>query len=81
VHFPEFPMRQVHLDFHTSPDIPDVGADWDADHFVATLQEARVNLIILSCSHFNISKETISPRYCQIFSMQNAEQCCLMGTI
>ncbi len=53
MHFPEFPMRQVHLDFHTSPDVPDVGVDWDADHFVATLQEARVNSITLfaTCHH------------------------------
>lgn len=51
--FPEFPMRQVHLDFHTSPDIPDVGADWDADLFIHTLTEARVNSITVfaKCHH------------------------------
>lgn len=51
--FPVFPMRQVHLDFHTSPDIPDVGADWDPDHFVRTLVEARVNSITVfaKCHH------------------------------
>ncbi len=51
--FPVFPMRQVHLDFHTSPDIPDVGADWDAEHFVRTLKEARVNSITVfaKCHH------------------------------
>ena len=50
---PGFPMRQVHLDFHTSPDIPDVGADWDAGHFVETLQRAHVNSITLfaKCHH------------------------------
>lgn len=48
-----FPMRQVHLDFHTSPDIPDVGADWDAAHFAQTLTDARVNSITLfaTCHH------------------------------
>src|SRR5690242_8188316 len=48
-----FPFRQVHLDFHTSPDIPDVGADWDAGHFVDTLRAARVNSITLfaKCHH------------------------------
>jgi hypothetical protein len=53
VDFPIFPMRQVHLDFHTSPDIPDVGADWDADHFIRTLTEARVNSITVfaKCHH------------------------------
>ncbi|QBD83086.1 hypothetical protein EPA93_46845 [Ktedonosporobacter rubrisoli] len=51
--FPTFPMRQVHLDFHTSPDIPDVGADWDADHFIETLTRARVNSITVfaKCHH------------------------------
>ena len=51
--FPTFPMRQVHLDFHTSPDIPDVGADWNADEFIATLKEARVNSITVfaKCHH------------------------------
>lgn len=49
----QFPLRQVHLDFHTSPDIPDVGADWDAGHFVETLQRARVNSITVfaKCHH------------------------------
>ena len=48
-----FPMRQVHLDFHTSPDIPDVGTDWDAQHFVETLQQAHVNSITVfaKCHH------------------------------
>jgi hypothetical protein len=46
-------MRQIHLDFHTAPQIPDVGADWDADHFVQTLQKARVNSITVfaTCHH------------------------------
>jgi hypothetical protein len=53
VEFPVFPLRQIHLDFHTPPQIPDVGADWDADHFVKTLQEARVNSITVFalCHH------------------------------
>ncbi len=50
---PTVPMRQVHLDFHTSPDIPDVGADWDAGAFVDTLKKAHVNSINLfaKCHH------------------------------
>jgi len=50
---PHFPMRQIHLDFHTSPAIPDVGADWDADLFARTLSEARVNSINIfaKCHH------------------------------
>ena len=46
-------MRQVHLDFHTSPLIPDVGADWDAAHFARTLQDAGVQSVNLfaKCHH------------------------------
>ena len=48
-----FPFRQIHLDFHTSPLIPDVGADWDADHFAHTLTKAHVNSVTLfaTCHH------------------------------
>jgi len=47
------PFRQVHLDFHTSPLIPDVGADFDPQEFVRTLQEAHVNSITVfaKCHH------------------------------
>lgn len=46
-------QRQVHLDFHTSPHIPDVGVEFDADAFVATLQAAHVNSITVfgKCHH------------------------------
>jgi hypothetical protein len=46
-------LRQIHLDFHTSSWIPDVGADWDAQAFVETLQRAHVNSINLfaRCHH------------------------------
>ncbi len=37
------PGRQVHLDFHTSPDIRGVGAAFDPDEFADTLRRARVN--------------------------------------
>jgi hypothetical protein len=49
----ELAFRQVHLDFHTSGEIPDVGADFDADAFVAVLREARVNSItcFAKCHH------------------------------
>lgn len=38
-------FRQVHLDFHTSPDIPGIGAAFDPDEFAATLEKARVNSV------------------------------------
>ena len=46
-------FRQIHLDFHTSPEIPDVGKDFDADVFGDTLAEARVNWVTLfgKCHH------------------------------
>jgi hypothetical protein len=47
------PLRQVHLDFHTSEQIPDVGAKFDADAFVESLKQASVNSINLfaKCHH------------------------------
>jgi len=46
-------LRQVHLDFHTSPFIPDVGAEFDAREFAATFQRARVNSVTIfaKCHH------------------------------
>lgn len=48
-----FPTRDVHLDFHTSGLIPDVGADFDPAEFAATLKAAHVNTIALfaRCHH------------------------------
>jgi hypothetical protein len=47
------PFRQVHLDFHTSPFIPDVAQDFDPEEFAQTLLEARVNSINIfaRCHH------------------------------
>lgn len=46
-------LRQVHLDFHTSEHIPDLGADFDPDAFAETLKAARVDWITLfaKCHH------------------------------
>jgi len=46
-------FRQVHLDFHTSPDIPEIGKDFDAGQFAASLEKARVNSItcFARCHH------------------------------
>jgi len=46
-------FRQIHLDFHTSPLIPDVGAEFDAAAFAERLAEARVNWVTLfaKCHH------------------------------
>ena len=47
------PFRQIHLDFHTSELIPDVGIDFDPDEFADTLVRAHVNSItcFARCHH------------------------------
>ena len=49
----ELPFRHIHLDFHTSPAIPDVAADFRGAEFAAALQEAAVNSITVfaKCHH------------------------------
>lgn len=46
-------FRQVHLDFHTSEEIPGVGSEFNAQEFAETLKAARVNSINLfaRCHH------------------------------
>ena len=46
-------FRQIHLDFHTSPDISGVGEAFDAREFAATLAKAHVNSvnIFAKCHH------------------------------
>lgn len=47
------PSRHIHLDFHTSPAIPDVGRDFDPDEFADTLAKAAVRSITVfaKCHH------------------------------
>ncbi len=47
------PYRQIHLDFHTSELIPEIGADFDPDEFADTLVKAHVNSItcFARCHH------------------------------
>jgi hypothetical protein len=44
---PDFPFakRAIHLDFHTMPGVYDVGRDFDAAQFAATLSDAGVDYI------------------------------------
>jgi hypothetical protein len=46
-------QRQVHLDFHTSPFIPDVGSEFDARDFARTMKRAHVNSVTIfaRCHH------------------------------
>ena len=41
----ELRFRQIHLDFHTSPDIEEIGAEFDPDEFASTLAKAHVNSV------------------------------------
>ena len=47
------PKRQVHLDFHTGEQVPDVGIAFDGAAFARTLTEAHVDSIVLfaKCHH------------------------------
>ena len=49
----ELPFRQIHLDFHTSEQIPGVGSNFDPEEFTETLIKARVNSItcFARCHH------------------------------
>lgn len=57
------PFRQVHLDFHTGPDVPDVGARFDASAFVETMKAAHVNSVTVfaKCHHGHLYYDTNDP--------------------
>jgi len=57
------PFRQIHLDFHTGPAIPDVGAEFDADAFGEQMQAAHVNSVTLfaKCHHGHLYYTTKHP--------------------
>ena len=46
-------MKCVHLDFHTGPDIPDIGVNFDKEEFTRTLKEAKIDLVNVfgKCHH------------------------------
>jgi hypothetical protein len=47
------PYREIHLDFHTSEQIPGVGSEFDPEEWVSMLEQARVNSItcFARCHH------------------------------
>ncbi len=53
-------FRQIHLDFHTSEEIPGIGSAFDANEFADTLAEANVNSVTCfsRCHHGWIYHET-----------------------
>ncbi|MCX7048892.1 MAG: alpha-L-fucosidase [Candidatus Sumerlaeota bacterium] len=58
-----FAKRWIHLDFHTGPDIPDVGRDFDPEEFAAIMDEARVDActVFAKCHHGHLYYETKHP--------------------
>ena len=46
-------FRQIHLDFHTSGELENIGAEFDPEEFAATLEKAHVNSItcFARCHH------------------------------
>jgi hypothetical protein len=58
-----FPLRTIHLDFHTGPHIPDVGRDFDADEFARTFADANVDSVTLfaKCHHGLLYYDTRHP--------------------
>lgn len=57
------PYRQVHLDFHTGPWIPDVGTAFDARDFARTMKRAHVNSVTVfaKCHHGHLYYNTRRP--------------------
>ena len=49
----EFPLRTIHLDYHTGPWIPDVARDFDAEEFADTFKRAHVDSVTVfaTCHH------------------------------
>src|SRR5437773_6224224 len=59
----DLPFRQIHLDFHTSPHICDVGKDFDAAEFAGTMKRAHVNSVTVfaKCHHGHLYYNTKRP--------------------
>lgn len=58
-----FPKRTIHLDFHTGPDIQDVGIDFDPNQFAQTYLDAHVDSVTLfaMCHHGHLYYDTQHP--------------------
>ncbi len=58
-----FPVRTVHIDFHTSPHIRDVACDFKADEFAAIFAKANADSVCVfaKCHHGMLYYNTIRP--------------------
>jgi len=59
----QLPFRQIHLDFHTGPAVPDVGRDFDAREFARTMKRACVSSVTVfaKCHHGHLYYDTKRP--------------------
>ena len=59
----EMGFRQIHLDFHTSPCVPDVGGEFDGKKFAAMVKAANVDSVTVfaKCHHGQLYYETKHP--------------------
>lgn len=57
------PGRQIHLDFHTGPAVPDVGSQFDAKAFAKTMKQANVDSVTVfaKCHHGHLYYNTKRP--------------------
>ena len=57
------PSRQIHLDFHTGPAIPDVGRDFNPRLFARAMKQAHVNSVTVfaKCHHGHLYYNTRRP--------------------
>ena len=55
-----FPFRQIHLDFHNSPAISDIGRDFDAHAFAEAMRVAHVQSVnvFAKCHHGHLYYRT-----------------------
>ncbi|MEI8194411.1 MAG: alpha-L-fucosidase, partial [Phycisphaerae bacterium] len=58
-----FPLRTIHLDFHTGPATPEVGRDFDAAHFAQIFKDAHVDSVTVfaKCHHGHMYYNTSHP--------------------
>lgn len=58
-----FPLRTIHLDFHTGPLVPDVGRDFDPEQFARPFKEAYVDSVTVfaKCHHGHLYYNTDHP--------------------
>jgi Hypothetical glycosyl hydrolase 6/Beta-galactosidase trimerisation domain len=58
-----FPKRTIHLDFHTGPEVPNVGAKFDPQAFADTFAKADVDSVTVfaKCHHGHLYYDTDRP--------------------